>query len=289
MTQPPGGYPPPEPGGQTPPPADPFYAPPSWDPPGASTPPSGAGNPYDLAGQPPPQPGSPYQPPGSPYLSQSATVPMPAAGGSPAGPPGGGAPYGPPGGGQPYGRPAGSPPFGPPPRRRGLLIGLIVAAAVLVLGGGGGLTAWLLSRDPDRNGAASPTAAVEAFLQAVYHNQDAEQAADLVCSEARDEAALQTKIDELKAYQGTQLNPIFEWSEPTVVEERDRLAVVEVTVTMTTSDEKTANQNLAVSVLDKQDNGWWVCDLATVAPDASSAPGEEGDPAPSESPAESGE
>lgn len=260
MTQPPGGYPPPEPGDPHPPPADPFYAPPSWDPPSAS-------------------PGSPYQPPG-------ATVPMPAVPGPPAG-----SPYGPPGG-PPPGPPGASPypPLGPPPpRRRGLLIGLIALVAVLMLSAAGGVTAWLLIRDPDRNGAASPTAAVDSFLQAVYHDQDAERAADLVCSEARDQAALQTKIDELKAYQGTQVSPTFAWTDPAVIEQRDELAVVEVTVTMTTGDEKTADQSLHVSVLDKQDDGWWVCDLAAVDSSATPSPGDgSGTPAPSESPSGSG-
>jgi hypothetical protein len=63
--------------------------------------------------------------------------------------------------------------------------------------------------------------------------------------------------------------------------------VVAVTVTMTTGDEKTANQNLQVSVLDKQGNGWWVCDLAAVDTASTPPPGDEsGTPAPSESPTE---
>jgi hypothetical protein len=286
MTQPPGGYPPPEPGDRHPPPADPFYAPPSWEPP---TPYQSSYPPPPPPASPPPPPTNPYTAPTSPYLPPGSTVPM-AAPGSP--PPS--SPYGPPGGGPPYGPPGGAPPYppGPPPRRRRrwLVIGTIALAGALVLCAGGGVAAWLLTRDPDRNGAESPTVAVQSFLQAVYHNQNAAQAADMVCAEARDEASLETKINEIKTYQETEVNPTFEWTEPAVVEEREQLAIVAVTVTMTTGDEKTADQNLQVSVLDKESNGWWVCDLETV--DTASTPPPEDQsstPPPSESPSEEGE
>jgi hypothetical protein len=170
------------------------------------------------------------------------------------------------------------------------VIGVIALAGALVLCASGGIVAWLLNRDPDRNGAESPTVAVQTFLQAVYHDQDASRAADLVCAEARDEGSLETKINEIRSYQETQVNPTFEWTDPAVVDETEQLAVVEVTVTMTTADEKTADQNLRVSVLDKAENGWWVCEVQTVDTATTPPPDDQsGTPAPTESPSGEGE
>lgn len=247
MTQPPDGYPPPpDPGRHHPTPA--------WDQ--------------------PTQPGRPVSPTPPAQPTQPWAGP-PAAKSDPYGPPGSAPPYGPP--------PAGLPPpsAGPPRRRRrALLIGAVALAGVLVLSAVGGVGAWLLTRDPDRNGAESAAAAVQSFLQAVYRDLDPAAAAATVCSEARDEDSLATKIGEIRAYEQTALNPAFSWSDPSVVNESGELMILAVTVTMTTDDEKTAQQTLHVSVLDKDPNGWWVCDLETVQ-----EPGAEGaSPGPSESP-----
>jgi hypothetical protein len=150
-------------------------------------------------------------------------------------------------------------------RRRGLTITLIVLAGLAVLCSVGGLTTWLLTRDPDRNGAEDPVLAVQSFLQAVYRDLDAGAAAGLVCDQARDQEALTGKINELRSYQETYASPSYRWSQPAVVDQTDELAVVEVTVTMTTQDEKTSDQRLRLSVLDKGDNGWWICEVQTVA------------------------
>ena len=233
MTQPPAGYPPPE-----------GYQPPSE---------------YEIPAR--HRPG--YQPPAE-YEIPARQQPPADYGPPVSGPPR--PPYGPPPGGtqQP---PYGSPPPAGPPRRRALPLLIIAAVAgLLVLCGGGGLGAWLLLRDTDRDGAASPTAAVTAFLEAVYHDHDPERAAGLVCSEARDQDALAAKINEIAAYEGTQVDPTFRWSEPAVIEQTDEVTVVAVTITMITGDERIADQLMHVSVLDKQPHGWWVCNLETVSP-----------------------
>jgi hypothetical protein len=273
MTQPPGGYPPPDPGEQHPPPADPYYSPPNWGPPAVPGPPGSPAQPTQpipptpsYPPPPPPSSGGPYAPP--PY-SPGGEYPQPTS------------PYLPPGSAVPYSYP----PAPPPRRRRGPALVVIVAVVAVLVLAAGGVTAWLLTRDPDRNGAQNPTAAVESFLQAVYVDQDPAAAADLVCSQARDEDALEAKINEIRSYQETQVNPTFSWDEPTVVEERDGLTLVQVTVSMVTGDEKTADQNLQVSVLDKDANGWWVCDLQTIE-SATSEPG--GDTSPSPTPSEGG-
>ena len=45
------------------------------------------------------------------------------------------------------------------------------------------------------------------FLKAIYTDQDAAKANDLVCAEARDEPALTKKVDEVKANATTYKNP----------------------------------------------------------------------------------
>jgi hypothetical protein len=221
MTQPTGGYPP-EYGERHPPPADPFFGPPSWDPP---TPPTVPSQPpkheWHLPAPAPP----PYRPTTGPYPSRRSRH----------------------------------------NRRRGLMITLLVLAGLFVLIAGGGLATWLVTRDTDRNGAEDPILAVQSFLQAVYRDLDPAAASGLVCSEARDEDALAGKIEELRTYQQAYTGPSFRWSQPAVVEQTDELAVVDVNVTMTTQDEKTAEQQLRLSVLDKGDNGWWVCDVQTLS------------------------
>jgi hypothetical protein len=144
--------------------------------------------------------------------------------------------------------------------RRGLMIAVVIVAAALVLSGIS-VGAWLLLSDSDRDGAAAPTDAVDAFLQAVYRDQDAAEASALVCSEARDEQALQEQIDSIRAFQDDYPGPSYTWGEPQVTDETDELAIVVVTVTMITGDERTADQELRVSVLNKAPHGWWVCDV----------------------------
>jgi hypothetical protein len=248
MTQPPTGYPAPDPSRREPPPAGRFREPPGWDQPTQPVQPRWAGAPASAG---PPGPGSPYQPPGHPAHHA-----------------------------------AGSPPGQPPRRRRRLpLVAALVLAGVLVLSAGGGVAAWLLTRDGDQDGAETPAGAVQSFLQAVYRDLDPAAAASVVCSEARDEGSLRAKIDDIRSYAETELNPSFSWSEPALVEQTGELATLAVTVTMTTGDEQTAQQTLHVRVLDKAPHGWWVCDLETVtAPETQGGDGATPTPGESDQP-----
>lgn len=207
-------------------------------------------------------PSHPVPPPGP---GADGPGPAPSPGGFP--PPGGPPPPDepPPGGFPPPDEPppAWHPPA-PAPRRRPLLVVTLVLAGLLLVGGGATVTWWLV-RDP-AVGADSPELAVQSFLRAVYREQDPIAAAELVCSQARDEASLADKVEEIRAYQETQVEPRFQWSDPAVVEQTDEVATVEITVTMITRDERVADQHLRVNVLDDGDRGWWVCDVAVVEP-----------------------
>jgi hypothetical protein len=272
MTQPPYGGPPPPPDGpQYPPPDGPQYPPPDgphYPPPdGPHYPP---GQPYDQPAYPPAidpyasplsgQPGDPayppaggYSPPGEPYGAPAGG--FPAYPTSPAYQPG--QPGYPPTPQPGYPTPAPSP---PPKKKRGVLIGAVLAV-VLILCAGGGASAWLLLRNVETgDGAAEPVTAVNDFLEAVYTDKDPGRAADLVCSEARDEAEIAKKVDEVKGYSDTYDSPRFEWEDPQVDNQNEERALVTVKLRMTTADEKTAEQELTFTVVRK--TGWWVCEVS---------------------------
>jgi hypothetical protein len=131
---------------------------------------------------------------------------------------------------------------------------------VLLLCAGGGVSAWLLMRNVEGDGAAEPGAAVDAFLTAIYTEKDTDKAGELVCSEARDERALADKVAEVEAYDAKYESPRFEWDDPKVDEQDDERAVVSVQLRVTTADERTAEQRLRFTVVQK--TGWWVCEVA---------------------------
>lgn len=143
-------------------------------------------------------------------------------------------------------------------RRRGALIAAIVVG-IAALVGGGVTAAYLLLADADQQGAASPSAAVDEFLDAVYRTQDTAKATGLVCAQARDEAELTKKIDEVRVYREAHKDPQFTWPEPAVSEESGETATVDVAVTVTTRDEKVATESLRFTVIRK--TGWLVCEV----------------------------
>ncbi|ATO16002.1 hypothetical protein CO540_21080 [Micromonospora sp. WMMA2032] len=189
-------------------------------------------------------------------------IPQPASAGLT--PPGPGVPAPgatpPPGSGPAPGHPAY--PAGPPPRKRPtLLIASLVLAAAVLLCGGGGTAAFLALRDgEDGRGAKEPQVAVEGFLKAVYQERDAEKAATFVCSAARDDRKIAAKVAEVQKYAGQYQNPRFRWTNPVVDNQTGDRATVSTRVTMTTADEKVADQELRFTVVQK--TGWWVCEVA---------------------------
>lgn len=228
-------------------------------------------------------PGHRQGPPPGPWPGR--TPPEPSGPWSPAGEPASPAPYPPArytGGG---GGDGGDPPATPsePPLRRGRpRVGVLAGLAVLLVGFVT-VGAWLLLRDPDRGGAPDPVAATQEFLQAVYRDFDPAAAAATVCSQARDEAALTARIEQIRDAARTYVEPTYSWSPPQVVEQTDERAVVAVTLTMATGDERMATLDLRLTVLDKGSNGWWVCDVATgsgPAAEPTGAPAPTGTPSP---------
>ncbi|WP_423791053.1 hypothetical protein [Micromonospora cathayae] len=232
--------------------------------------------PYDPPAAPPAAPyGGPTGPQGVPTGPQSPAGPYGAPGpqGFPAPPqgfPGGtqgfppgaqgfpGGPQGFPGG--PGGMP-GQPAPAAPKRRRAPLIAAIVLVVALVLCGGGGTAAFFLLRNAETGeGAAEPAGAVQEFLTAVYTERDADRATDLVCSSARDREKIAAKVAEVRKYAETHQNARFKWSAPKVDNQTAERATVSTTVTVTTTDEKVADQELRFTVVQK--TGWWVCEVA---------------------------
>ncbi|MDZ5441179.1 hypothetical protein U2F26_00330 [Micromonospora sp. 4G57] len=159
---------------------------------------------------------------------------------------------------------AGYPPYpspAAPKKRRGLLIASIALAAAILLCGGGGTAAFLTLRNTeDGQGAKEPAVAVDGFLTAVYKDRDARKAATFVCSAARDDKKIAGKVAEVQKYAAEYQNPRFRWTTPTVDNQTGDRATVTTKVTMTTADEKVADQELRFTVVRK--TGWWVCEVA---------------------------
>ncbi|GIJ21893.1 Rv0361 family membrane protein [Micromonospora lutea] len=148
-----------------------------------------------------------------------------------------------------------------PPRKRGALLASLALVVVLLLCAGGGVVAFLTLRNAEAGeGAPDPSVAVDDFLTAVYQDRDAAKAADLVCTAARDQDKIQAKVAEIEEYVSTYQNPRFRWDTPTVDNETGDRATVTTTVTVTTADEKIADQDLRFTVIRK--TGWWVCEVS---------------------------
>jgi hypothetical protein len=151
-------------------------------------------------------------------------------------------------------------PPGDDPRRRATMFLSMAFVATLALCGGGAVSAYYLLRDADNPGSPDPTTAVNRFLTAVYTQQDATAARDLVCSKSRDEAELATRVDQISSYADGYQGPVFRWDEPAVADRDEERARVDVRVMMSTEDEKTSAQDLRFTVVRK--TGWLVCEVA---------------------------
>ncbi|WP_328463100.1 hypothetical protein OHA21_37050 [Actinoplanes sp. NBC_00393] len=146
------------------------------------------------------------------------------------------------------------------PRRRSTVFLSLAFAATLVLCGGGAVSAYFLFRDADNPGSPDPTTAVNRFLTAVYTQQDATAAEDLVCRKSRDTTRLAQRVDQISSYAESYQGAVFRWDDPTVASNDDDQATVGVRVVMSTEDEKSAAQDLEFTVIRK--SGWLVCEVS---------------------------
>lgn len=161
--------------------------------------------------------------------------------------------------------PPGYPPYQgapvPPKKKRGLLIAAIALVVIMVLCVGGGVVAFLTLRNAESGeGAKEPAVAVDEFLTAIYKDRDASKAASHVCAASRDDKKIAAKVAEVQKYASEYKNPRFRWTTPKVDNKTGDRATVSTRVTMTTADEKVADQDLRFTVVQK--TGWWVCEVA---------------------------
>jgi flagellar basal body-associated protein FliL len=148
-----------------------------------------------------------------------------------------------------------------PARRRGGLWVSLALTVVLLLCAGGAVSAYfLISKADNAKGGPDPATAVNRFLTAVYTEQDADAADGLVCRQARDKDKLADRINEIKNYGNVYDAPTFRWSEPEVGSQTDKRAIVTVQLTLSTKDEKQAQQTLVITTIHK--SSWLVCDVA---------------------------
>ncbi|MEV6306249.1 hypothetical protein AB0M02_43040 [Actinoplanes sp. NPDC051861] len=146
------------------------------------------------------------------------------------------------------------------PRRRSTVFLSLALAATLVLCGGGAVSAYFLFRDADNPGSPDPATAVNRFLTAVYTQQDASAAEDLVCRKSRDTEKLAQRVEQISTYADSYDGAVFRWDDPAVGDRGDDEATVGVRVVLSTEDEKSANQDLRFTVIRK--TGWLVCDVS---------------------------
>jgi flagellar basal body-associated protein FliL len=145
-------------------------------------------------------------------------------------------------------------------RRAGLWVSMALVVTLLLCGGGA-TSAYLLLRNADSGkGAPDPATAVNRFMTAVYTQQDASAAGDLVCRQALKKQTLSARVDQIKKYAAEYDGPTFRWNDPAVTGQTDERATVSVQLTMSTDDEKQARQELTFTVVHK--TGWLVCDIA---------------------------
>ncbi|MGC4811268.1 hypothetical protein ACLQ29_12170 [Micromonospora sp. DT228] len=148
-----------------------------------------------------------------------------------------------------------------PKKKRGLLIAAIALVVIMVLCVGGGVLAFLTLRNAETGeGAKEPAVAVDEFLTAVYKDRDATKATNRVCAASRDDKKIAAKVAEVQKYASEYQNPRFRWTTPKVDNQTGDRATVSTRVTMTTADEKVADQDLRFTVVQK--TGWWVCEVA---------------------------
>jgi len=148
----------------------------------------------------------------------------------------------------------------PKRNRPGVWVSMALVITLLLFAGGA-TSAYLLLRNSDSGrGAPDPATAVNRFMTAVYTQQDATAADDMVCREARDKGKLSGRVDQIKTYAAEYAGPAFRWSDPAVSSQSDDSATVAVQLTMSTDDEKQAQQELTFTVVHK--TGWLVCDIA---------------------------
>lgn len=144
-------------------------------------------------------------------------------------------------------------------RRTGMWLSVALTVTVLLCGGGA-FSAYLLLRDADGTGAPDPGSAVNEFMTAIYTRQDASAAAEMVCREARDASRLTSRVDQIRGLATEYQRPTFRWNEPAVSAQTEERATVSVQLTLTTDDEKTADQQLTFTTVRK--TGWLVCEIS---------------------------
>ena len=138
------------------------------------------------------------------------------------------------------------------------LLATLALAAVLLLCAGGGVGAYLLVMNDQPQGSATPKAAVDGFLRAVFTEHDVNSAASFVCARARDERDLTKLIDTVLEQERKYPSPRTTWqTDP--VQTDDHRATAKVTLTLATGDERVAERDITMLLVDQR--GWWVCDV----------------------------
>ena len=135
----------------------------------------------------------------------------------------------------------------------------VVFSMLLALCLGGAATSFLVVQHLEPRGASAPEVALEGFLQAVFVEQDASQAADFVCTKNRDDKELARLVFEVRAFQGRYASARTRWTYPPVQRTGKRRASADVTLSLNTTDQRVSEKRVRLLLVD--DRGWWVCEV----------------------------
>lgn len=152
----------------------------------------------------------------------------------------------------------------PPPKKRhkGLIITAIVLGVLLLLCGAGGVAAYVLLNGGEGKGADTASTAAQEFLTAIYKERNATKAEALVCKEARDRKAIDSKIKELEDKQEQLKSPAYTWDTIKVENQTETRGESTITIKLTTSDEKVAEQTVKLELVKR--DGWFVCEVREI-------------------------
>jgi hypothetical protein len=148
----------------------------------------------------------------------------------------------------------------PGPRRVGpAALATAVFITVLALCLGGGAVSFFVVQSLEPRGTATPESALEGFLRAVFVDRDADRAADFVCADNRNDEELARLVFEVRTFTSRYSSADTRWTYPGVRRTGKREASADVTLTLSTVDQRVSEKRVRLLLVD--DSGWWVCEV----------------------------
>lgn len=152
-------------------------------------------------------------------------------------------------------------PVRPRSRRKPLVLVSAALAVVVLIAAAVVIVLLTTTKSQTGKGDASPTAAIDDFLNAVYDGNPAD-AVKYVCAQSRDGGRLADQLATIRARGSAPYAPSrYQWDALTVTHQTSTEATVTTTLHMSTPDERTSSLRMTFTTIN--DHGWWVCEVKT--------------------------